>query len=71
MKNSKTGLESRVSPDYHGDAPYIRQLPQRIELAEVDCLYKGRNNVYRMALPSGRFVAVKEFEARDWVRRFW
>ena len=71
MKNSKTGLESRVSPDYHGDAPYIRQLPQRIELAEAECLYKGRNNVYRMALPSGRFVAVKEFKALDWFHRFW
>lgn len=61
MKNSKTGLESRVSPDYHGDAPYIRQLPERIELAEAECLYKGRNNVYRMALPSGRFVALNSF----------
>lgn len=64
-------MESRVNPDYHGDAPYIRQLPEHIAQTEVECIYKGRNNVYRMSLPSGRFVAVKAFKPLDWFHRFW
>ncbi|MGI6223859.1 MAG: lipopolysaccharide kinase InaA family protein [Prevotella sp.] len=64
-------MESRVNPDYHGDAPYIRLLPEHIAQAECECLYTGRNKVYRMALPSGRFVAVKAFKRLDWFHRLW
>ena len=71
MNKKNRIMESRVNPDYHGDAPYIRQLPERIAQTEAECIYKGRNDVYRMSLPSGRFVAVKAFKPLDWFHRFW